>query len=60
MLALNAANGDVLWSFAAGSSVVAGATIVDGVVYWGSGYTHLGFPGMTGNNKFYAFSKNGQ
>ena len=60
MLALNAANGDVLWSFAAGSSVIAGATIVDGVVYWGSGYTHLGFPGMTGNNKFYAFSKHGK
>lgn len=60
MLALNAANGNVLWSFAAGSSVIAGATIVDGNVYWGSGYTHLGFPGMTGNNKFYAFSKQGR
>jgi len=60
MLGLNAANGDVLWSFAAGSSVIAGATVVDNVVYWGSGYTHLGFPGMTGNNKFYAFSKNGK
>ena len=60
MLALNAANGNVLWSFAAGSSVIAGATIVDGVVYWGSGYTHLGFPGQTGNNKFYAFSKHGK
>jgi len=60
MIALNAANGNVLWSFAAGSSVVAGATIVDGNVYWGSGYTHLGFPGMTGNNKFYAFSKQGK
>jgi polyvinyl alcohol dehydrogenase (cytochrome) len=60
MLALNAANGDTLWSFAAGSSVNAGATIVDGVVYWGSGYTHLNFPGQTGNNKFYAFSKHGK
>ena len=60
MLALNAANGNALWSFAAGSSVIAGAAIVDGVVYWGSGYTHLGFPGYTGNNKFYAFSKNGK
>jgi len=60
MLALNAANGQTLWSFAAGSSVNAGATIVDGVVYWGSGYTHLNFPGQTGNNKFYAFSKHGK
>lgn len=60
MLALNAANGNVLWSYPAGSSVAAGATIVDGVVYWGSGYTHLGFPGQTGNNKFYAFSKHGK
>jgi polyvinyl alcohol dehydrogenase (cytochrome) len=59
MLALDAANGSTLWSFAAGSSVNAGATIVNGVVYWGSGYTHLGIPGYTGNNKFYAFSTNG-
>ena len=60
MLALNAANGQTLWSFAAGSSVNAGATIVDNVVYWGSGYAHLGIPGFTGNNKFYAFSKQGK
>ena len=60
MLALDAANGQTLWSFASGSSVVAGASVVDGVVYWGSGYAHLGIPGYTGNNKFYAFSKNGK
>jgi polyvinyl alcohol dehydrogenase (cytochrome) len=60
MLALDAATGNTLWSFAAGSSVIAGATIVDSTVYWGSGYTHLGIPGYTGNNKFYAFRKNGQ
>lgn len=60
MLALNAANGNTLWSFAAGSSVVAGATIVNGVVYWGSGYSHLGLPGFTGNTKFYAFSIDGK
>ena len=59
MLALNAADGQTLWSFAAGSSVNAGATIVNGVVYWGSGYTHLGIPGYTGNNRFYAFTTNG-
>jgi polyvinyl alcohol dehydrogenase (cytochrome) len=59
MLALDAATGDTLWSFAAGSSVNAGAAIVNGVVYWGSGYAHLGIPGYTANNKFYAFAKSG-
>jgi polyvinyl alcohol dehydrogenase (cytochrome) len=59
MFALNAATGEILWDFVAGSSVNAGATVVNGIVYWGSGYAHLGFPGQTGNNKFYAFSKNG-
>ena len=36
------------------------ASIVDGTVYWGAGYSHLGLPGFTGNNKFYAFSLNGK
>lgn len=60
MLALKATTGQTLWTFTSGSSVNAGATIVDGVVYWGSGYAHLGIPGYTGNNKFFAFSKNGK
>jgi polyvinyl alcohol dehydrogenase (cytochrome) len=60
MLALDAATGNRLWSFAAGSSVNAGATIVHGFVYWGSGYAHLGIPGFTGNNTFYAFSLGGK
>ena len=55
MFALDAINGNTLWSFAAGSSVIAGATIANNTVYWGSGYAHLGIPGYTGNNKFYAF-----
>ena len=59
MLALDASTGQIVWSYAAGSSVIAGATVSNGSVYWGSGYTHLGIPGMTGNNKFYAFSING-
>jgi len=61
MFALDAATGAKLWSFAAGSSVNAGATVVDGVIYWGSGYAHLGVPGFTGGvgaAKFYAFSLN--
>jgi polyvinyl alcohol dehydrogenase (cytochrome) len=54
MFALDAVNGNTLWSFVAGSSVNAGATIVNGVVYWGSGY-RIG----TSNTKFYAFSLHG-
>jgi len=59
---LSAYSGQTLWSFAAGSSVNAGAVVVDGVVYWGSGYGRLAsvFPGSTGNNKFYAFSHRGR
>ncbi len=56
MIALDAASGQTLWSFAAGGSVNDGATVVNGVVYWGAGYTHLGIPGYTGSNTFYAFS----
>jgi polyvinyl alcohol dehydrogenase (cytochrome) len=59
MFALNASTGSTLWSFASGASVNAGATIANDVVYWGSGYAHLGIPGYTGNNKFYAFSIHG-
>jgi len=56
MFALNASTGTVLWSFAAGGSVNAGASVVNDTVYWGSGYSNLGIPGYTANNKFYAFS----
>lgn len=52
MFALNASNGNILRSFAAGSSVIAGASIVDCIVPWDSGYAKLGIPGYTGNNKF--------
>jgi polyvinyl alcohol dehydrogenase (cytochrome) len=37
-----------------------GGTRADGTVFWGSGYGHLGIPGFTGNNKFYAFTINGR
>lgn len=60
MLALDAATGQTLWTYAAGSSVNAGPAVVDGVLYWGSGYAHLGIPGFTTNNKFYAFSVDGR
>jgi len=65
MLALDGATGNTLWSFAAGASVNAGAVVANGVVYWGSGYAHLGIPGYSGSpsftgntapTRFYAFS----
>ncbi|MDX6230543.1 MAG: hypothetical protein QOI76_3933 [Frankiales bacterium] len=60
MFALNAATGAIKWSFAAGGSVIAGAVIASDTVFWGSGYSNLGIPGYTANNKFYAFSLGGQ
>lgn len=51
--ALDAASGNVLWEFASGASVNSGAAIVEGIVYWGSGYSRLNY--ATGNNKLYAF-----
>jgi polyvinyl alcohol dehydrogenase (cytochrome) len=53
MVALDASNGKTLWKFASGGSVVDGPSIVDGVVYWGSGYGHFGIG--TPNNKLFAF-----
>ena len=52
MYALDAATGKILWSFASGGTVLDGPSIVDGTVYWGSGYNNPGTP----NNKLYAFS----
>jgi polyvinyl alcohol dehydrogenase (cytochrome) len=59
MFALDAASGEILWRFGAGSSVNAGPAVVDGNVYWGSGYSRSGVEG-SGNTKFYAFSIEGQ
>lgn len=51
MYALNAANGKVLWSFNSGGACNGGASIADGMVFWGTG-TSLGGPGPL---KVYAF-----
>jgi polyvinyl alcohol dehydrogenase (cytochrome) len=59
MFALDAATGAILWHYGAGSSVNAGPAVVDGTVYWGSGYSRSGVEG-SGNTKFYAFSIDGQ
>ena len=54
MYAMNSRTGKILWSFDSGGSVVGGPSIADGVVYWGSGYSHIK-PGKA-NNKLYAFA----
>jgi polyvinyl alcohol dehydrogenase (cytochrome) len=53
MFALSASTGEILWSFVSGATVSSGPAVVDGWVYWGSGYPWLkgGSPG----NKLYAF-----
>ncbi len=54
MFALDAKTGKVLWSFVAGSSVIAGPAIVGNFIYWGSGFSRFGLG--TPNNKLFAFS----
>jgi polyvinyl alcohol dehydrogenase (cytochrome) len=54
MHALDAATGKILWTFASGGSVLDGPSIVNGRVYWGSGYQ--GITGGIHNNKLYAFT----
>jgi polyvinyl alcohol dehydrogenase (cytochrome) len=60
MYALDAATGTVRWSFASGGAVISAPAVVDGTVYWGSGYRTQGFPPPLGyygdNDKLYAFS----
>jgi polyvinyl alcohol dehydrogenase (cytochrome) len=58
MFALDAATGAILWRFSAGGSVNSGPSIVNGTVYWGSGYARSAEG--SGNNKLYAFSLDGK
>jgi polyvinyl alcohol dehydrogenase (cytochrome) len=53
MYALNAVTGAILWSYVSGGSVIAGPAVVNGTVYWGSGYAR-GFG--TASHKLYAFA----
>jgi polyvinyl alcohol dehydrogenase (cytochrome) len=59
MYALDAANGKTLWSYQTPGAVIGGAAVVNGTVYWGDGYAHLGIPGWNASTTFYAFSLNG-
>ncbi|MBO0867120.1 MAG: PQQ-binding-like beta-propeller repeat protein [Micromonosporaceae bacterium] len=53
MFAIDAATGSILWSFDADGSITSGPAVVNGNVYWGSGYSF----GPAGNStKFYAFA----
>ncbi len=54
MYALDTDTGKILWNFASGGSVIDGPSIVDGVLYWGSGYRNI--PPGIGNDKVYAFT----
>jgi polyvinyl alcohol dehydrogenase (cytochrome) len=54
MYAFDTQTGKILWNFASGGSVIDGPSIVDGVLYWGSGYRNI--PPGIGNNKVYAFT----
>jgi polyvinyl alcohol dehydrogenase (cytochrome) len=56
MYALEASTGNILWSFESGGTVLDGPSIVNGTVYWGSGYREIQ---GTGNNKVFAFSLSG-
>ncbi len=58
--AFNASDGSILWSYPTmvddndSGAVLSGATIVNGTVYWGSGY--LPILSHSHGNKFYAFA----
>ncbi|RZT97686.1 PQQ-binding-like beta-propeller repeat protein [Rivibacter subsaxonicus] len=54
MYALNAKSGQVLWSYNSGAPCNAGPSIVDGMVYWGSGT----FISPGGPQKVFAFGLN--
>jgi polyvinyl alcohol dehydrogenase (cytochrome) len=56
VFALDGATGQIKWRFATGGSVASGPSIVNGSVYWGSGYSQFADFGTTGNNKVFAFS----
>ena len=60
--AMDARTGQIKWTFPSGGAVWSGAAIVDGFVYWGSGYDtrERKLPYNGNNNKFYAFSLNGR
>ncbi len=57
--ALDANKGTVLWQYQGEGASNAGPAIIDGTIYWGNGYDHLGIPEGSPSTSFYAFSLNG-
>lgn len=51
MVAMDATSGDILWQYHTGASINSAPTIIDGHLYWGSGYKY----GREGRN-VYAFT----
>lgn len=70
MVAMDASNGNVLWSFESGATVNSGAAISDGDVFWGNGYVNFGIgtgsgggtagPGNGGSSRMYCFGLGGE
>jgi len=56
--AYNAKTGEILWEFDTGGGIAGGPTVVDGVVYVGSGFRLAG--AGKGNNRLFAFSIDGK
>jgi polyvinyl alcohol dehydrogenase (cytochrome) len=56
MFAMDANTGQILWKFGAAGSVNSSPSVVNGTVFWGSGYGHLAPVGMAPGAKLYAFS----
>jgi polyvinyl alcohol dehydrogenase (cytochrome) len=58
MFALDAGSGNTLWTFQAAGSVNAAPAVMNGMLFWGSGYHN--FPATqplgTASNEFYSFS----
>jgi polyvinyl alcohol dehydrogenase (cytochrome) len=55
MVALDAATGATLWKYHTRGTVMDGPSVVDGWLYWGSGYNNLVITGKP-DNKVYAFA----
>lgn len=50
IVAMDAANGDILWQYETGQSIVSTPSVVNGRVYWGTGYKT-----GTAGNRVYSF-----
>jgi len=55
MYAFDAATGSILWDFVSGANCNGGATIVDGMVFWGTGYDAFAVSGGNAAQALYAF-----